>query len=939
MSAKLSHPRALTLWAKSNPQHPLWCHLIDVALVVMVLWDTVFTASTKSRIARTLRCDEATARLWLIWLAAMHDLGKATADFQTVCHPLWLLVKAKNLQARGGKGLPHGRLSAKFMVPMLTERGWSGACAQAISNAIGAHHGTVERPEEPKLEPISNRQLWRETRTELVRIVEDALGLESLRSTTTPREPVNTAGLHEIAGVVSYADWIGSAMVELDEFKQLYGLRGYEQRDSVEEYTRDAKRLAELTLRQFGWQPTAPFTQRGWETALPRSGYAPNELQRTVEKLLDEHPGTRLLLIEAPMGEGKTEAALYAAQHWLSRLDQSGAYIALPTQATSNAMYQRVTSWISAVYGELDERSTQSLLVHGGLIRPDLFDRIARATMHKVEVHQEGSEEERRSSLKGIFAFDWFLKNRKRGLLAPFGTGTVDQALLGVLRARHQFVRLAGLAGKTVILDEIHAYDAYTGTLIKRLLEYLGRLECTVVLLSATLPEKARHEFVGAFLGRGDGAGGERDASYPRITAAGGDDVRVVGGIATSDRSRKALRFEFIPECKEAALDALLSRLGDRGCAAFITNSVGSGQELYRLAKDKYGHLLEHLILFHSRFTAGRRQELEEQVLGLFSRDGRRPQGRALVIATQVIEQSLDLDFDLMASDIAPVDLLLQRSGRLHRHDRGENRPPHLREPVLLIRAPEDTTTAPGYKDTAGVYDDAVLLRTHTLLLDRHDRNEGIAIPGDVHNLVEEVYGEEASATPRMEWEKAWTAAVKARRDKEKLMAKAASGMAIPKSGYEEALSFWEQDEVSFSDDEDSRAIGDVRPMLTRLGKPTVLVILSEAVDSDTTISIGGKNPIPKGDVIRMSLVWQKALAECTHAAIRIPEYWVEDHWERLLAKTRDDFEWLAKTPLKFAPVLRFCDDRLCLSNGTSLVWNKELGLRREGGHSPESGR
>ncbi len=468
------------------------------------------------------------------------------------------------------------------------------------------------------------------------------------------------------------------------------------------------------------------------------------------------------------MGEGKTEAALYLADRWGAMQGQRGCYFALPTQATSDQMYGRVLEFLRGRY-PADLVNLQ--LLHGHASLSALFQELLRSGerqramatgLEPKGVEGEGGYD---GAVAGVVAAEWFTY-RKRGLLAPFGVGTVDQALLAALQTRHVFVRLFGLAHKTVILDEIHAYDAYMTALLERLLEWLGALGSSVVLLSATLPDQRRLSLVDAYA-RGAGYPvdcGTMAAKYPRITwvSRSGSGARRV---EVSPRSTRRLDLEWVdgalPVDGEtfALAGRLKAALKDRGgCVAVICNTVARAQQLYLALKPYFPETADDgqpvLDLLHSRYLYEDRQRREKRTLIRFGKpdgevemeDGtvrrvRRPD-RAVLVSTQIIEQSLDLDFDLMVTDMAPVDLLLQRSGRLHRHRR-EGRPGPQRPTLWICRPAEEDGVPvfdPGF---AKVYDEHVLLRTW---LELRDRTE-LLVPEDVEPLIEGVYGERSCPT------------------------------------------------------------------------------------------------------------------------------------------------------------------------------------------------
>lgn len=909
---------AFFLWAKSGPPHPLWCHLIDVGSSAMALWDCVLTAGAKDRIARSLGVSLELARVWFIWLAALHDLGKAAPEFQFKDEVLRADVTKAGLRVatKIDSATPHGCISASLIADILGRRGWDRSTSVDVAVAVGSHHGDrceITTPDAHGSGPTTKEQkaAWTQARARLVEVVEQALALQATREPARQPPAIDRLILLEIAGLISFIDWIGSSS---DHFSSpdpalqgdWFGSNGS---IDVGAYAARSRKSAETALKDFGWTP--PCTCSGdvsWKSLFDFA--EPNALQRAVEHLLSEHPDARFLLVEAPMGEGKTEAALYAARYWIGRHRQPGAYIALPTQATSNAMYERINGWIRRIH---DSGEHSSLLVHGGLIDPDEFARIKRDTFF-ARGGDDGAEGAARLTAPG-----WFL-SRKRSLLASYGTGTVDQALLAVLRARHHFVRLAGLAGKTIVFDEIHAYDTYTSTLIERLIAYLAGLECTVILLSATLPAERRNALYRAFAGH-DVPEAQRDAAYPRILGADSSGAFATGGFATSRRSEKRLCIEALDGDLETALDRFVTTLGQRGCGAFLCNTVGDAQKAYGLAKDKYGRGLEYLGIFHSRFTAGRRAEIEAEVLAKFGkgtseRPANRPQGLALLIATQVVEQSLDLDFDLMATDLAPIDLLLQRSGRLHRHPRPE-RPAHLAQPRLMIRMPAAGEEVPSYGKSEKIYERAVLLRTHAELLRVVGEGRTLAIPADVSPLIEAVYtGTGAERVPES-WRDALREALAQMTSKSGMDKDAADSRQICPPA-EVADGYWDCSSDFSSDDEEL--------VLTRLGEKSVRVVCLHSVNGVLCREAGGEMvPLPEkldGREVRHLL----------SNVVTLPLRWFGRGTVEQLIASRTPREWAEYGVLKYLPAAVFSGGGLRVEGGGTIQWDGETGLSREWG-------
>jgi CRISPR-associated endonuclease/helicase Cas3 len=318
----------------------------------------------------------------------------------------------------------------------------------------------------------------------------------------------------------------------------------------------------------------------------------------------------------------------------------------------------------------------------------------------------------------------------------------VDQILMAALTSRHVFVRLFGLAGKTVIVDEVHAYDTYMSTLLERLLEWLAAMGTSVVLLSATLPAERRTGLLNAYACglRVTGLDDARPVGYPRITTISSAGTRSITFPSASPHAGTRIRIERVPEESIGVL--LGERLAGGGCAVVVCNTRRDAQRLFHQLQPHFPDVASdsapELDLLHSHFLFADRDVLEKRCLRRFGKPDKgsvRPQ-RAVLIATQVVEQSLDLDFDQMVSALAPIDLLFQRVGRLHRHRRA--RPPQLTEPSLfLIDTPLDEHGTPTFpRGHQSVYEPHVLLRSW-LALQGRDR---LAIPEDIDDLLEAVY-------------------------------------------------------------------------------------------------------------------------------------------------------------------------------------------------------
>jgi CRISPR-associated endonuclease/helicase Cas3 len=764
----------IRFWAKTthdkdrypNAYHPLICHMIDVAVVVLVMWEEILPKAAKKRIARSLGLPtdrdglELAGRI-VAWIAGLHDLGKASPPFtlRDTDQNLRQIYDATPFSANrllrlpAPREAPHGYVTASELPEILQKDfGMPAVVAERIGVMIGGHHGVFPRSlqlnEIHQVESFRGDHNWQQARRALARELAQSLGVLPLPVILSMSLQDN-ADTMLLAGLVSVADWIGSNSTF---FKCEVNDSRNPQAIDAKTYCAKARQLARQALGELRWLDwPAPIEPARFEELFPSLRGKLRDLQRAAVDLADTLTTPGIVIVEAPMGEGKTEAAIFLADHWNAALEQRGCYFALPTQATSNQMFGRVRDYLARRYA--DSRVLLQLL-HGHAALSAEFEALLKEgakpnqSLQLDGVHGEDVNQGD-CCAASVAAAEWFTY-RKRGLLAPFGVGTVDQALMAALQTKHVFVRLFGLSHKTIIIDEVHAYDAYMSALLERLLSWLAALESPVVLLSATLPKKRRDALVKAYLA-GLGAsdvkitGGEDDR-YPRITWATLDS----GGVRrlqTSTQNSRSLKLRLVDGDIFKLAEQLQDALKNGGCATVICNTVRRAQDVYEALKPffpgKADDNLPALDLLHARYLFKDRAEREARTLKRFGKPGddvRRP-NRAVLISTQIIEQSLDLDFDLMITELAPVDLMLQRAGRLHRHQRGESdRPINLREPQLWINSPSiGEDGLPDFGVNKRVYDKHILLRSWLEVKD----GKPIAIPENIESLIEAVYDAE----------------------------------------------------------------------------------------------------------------------------------------------------------------------------------------------------
>lgn len=816
----------LKFWAKTSPDkkisfHPLICHLIDVAVVTQKMWQNVLPTATKERIAKAFgesNCDKKTLEkvgLIVAFIAGLHDLGKCsppftlrgkndkdgkesleklisrhegkksdyvgrlrgrlqTIDFLEIYKPTDFHIQGAVPKALS---VPHGYVTTIELPEILINSyGFNPKIAEQIGVLIGGHHGVFPNAEWRKTgknaikENLGNHH-WENARKDLTKTLTDLLQVKPLLKNETPK--LDNGTIMIIAGLVSVADWIGSDTqffeCEVEDFTKDFDV-------DLEDYREHAKAQADKALQQLGWIfekiDNPPIEKENLSNKEKFKKLFPfitdrRHLQDMAIVIAAELKSAGIVVIESPMGEGKTEAAMFLAETWNTNLHQEGYYFALPTQATSNQMFGRVEKFLKNCS---PERNVHLQLTHGHASLSAEFETLKENHRRFLK---DVFDDECKDCVPEVVAAEWFTY-RKRSLLAPFGVGTVDQALMAVLQTKHVFVRLFGLAHKTIIIDEVHAYDAYMSTLLERLLEWLAALGSPVILLSATLPRNRRNALIEAYQ-RGLKTETHTSASafdttedkYPRISYATDSTIKV-RHINSSAKTQTL----HIKKVGDGFIEKLKDKLAERrGCVAIICNTVKRSQEIYEqlskidLFKGDADDGLPKLDLLHSRFRFCDRDAIENRVRIRFGKEGEKvkvtendeqiekPVKRpdfAVLVSTQIIEQSLDIDFDLMISDLAPIDLLLQRAGRLHRHAR--ERKEEFKDANLWIIEPPtdengnlfvDKNGLPDFGKAGIVYDKHILLRTWLEL--NKKEYEKIEIPDEIEDLIEAVYDLEKS--------------------------------------------------------------------------------------------------------------------------------------------------------------------------------------------------
>lgn len=764
---------ARTVWAKHDRETdgwlPLWRHMTDAAAVAELLWDRWLAAQLRRTIASAMPRGSDDARRLLVWLAAVHDIGKATPAFACQVESLAERMRAAGLEMPGYRQMPDRRLAPHALAGQillqewLTERhGWTRRQALQFAIVVGGHHGVP--PSYDAIRELGvHRELlqapgcesrWGSVQAELLELCAQACGvhdrLPDWQHVQLP-QPVQVL----LSGLVIVADWIASNSDLFPYFPEA------ERRDEAE---RVAAAWSGLDLPP-PWEAVEPADE---VTELFRSRFSlpPGAQVRPVQERAVQMaramsaPG--LMIVEAPMGEGKTEAALAVCEIFAARHAAGGCLVALPTMATGNAMFPRVLRWLRRLPVPDGDRGRRSvLLAHSKAALNEEFANLVRAGRRVVsEVDRDGAaggwshRDDRRGFSAELVAHQW-LRGRKKGLLSSFVVGTIDQLLFMGLKSRHLALRHLALAGKVVVIDEAHAYDTYMDSYLDRVLSWLGAYRVPVVVLSATLPARRRRELAEAYAEASaddHGFAELEDANgYPLITVVEPGTPAVARSVEPSHR-RTEVHLERLGDDLVTLADRLGQELEGGGCALVVRNTVDRVLETARHLRERFGDA--NVTVAHSRFVDLDRAAKDADLLDRFGPPGsgaRRPTTAHVVVASPVAEQSLDIDFDLLVSDLCPVDLLLQRMGRLHRHLRGEGqceRPERLRVARCLVTG-ANWEAAP-VEPVAGsrrVYRTHMLLRSAAVLepylAGRAATGHVVRLPEDISPLVQQAYGDQ----------------------------------------------------------------------------------------------------------------------------------------------------------------------------------------------------
>lgn len=743
------------VWAKTGGQThwlPLEQHLEDSRLMAELLYDRWLPRQVKERWER-LETSPGSMRRLAVFLAATHDVGKAAPAFAAQSATLVELARQHGLASHTKEelrddrlALPHALISQLAATDWWRSHGLSEDDAIALASVLGAHHGrpvpdapfgTAAVPRDEGL----GREAWAQIRREFLDVMAERTGVAGdIAAGQIPLPPLPV--LVELSGLVIVADWLASNT----ELHPLFELGTVSSPVTVHQRSDVAWHRIDFPSP---WHPSSPTqdvhglyrARFQWDT-----NTSPHAAQRTTAELARRHD-VGMLFLETSTGGGKTEASLVAAEIIAAARGSQGIIVALPTQATTNAMFGRVASWIENLPSPPQEVSAWALsLGHGRAhLNPAFAELVDQVRYFEASLPNSqdfapmGDEQDRdgRGEPNNAVAHPWFL-GAKRRLLANFSVVTIDQILMAALQRRHLMLAHTALSGKVVIIDEAHASDSYMNVYLDSALSWLGAYEVPVIVLSATLTPRRRREMIAAYAPHRNDEVEQLTidpAAYPLVTLVPRDDKPIQQVLVAETSPGREVEWAWMADDISTIVSRVMDAIADGGCALVIRNTVRDAQA----TAEAFAQAGVTPILNHASFMAVDRAANDERLRILFGKQVDERPRQAVVVATQVVEQSLDIDFDLVVSDLAPMDLLIQRIGRLHRHQRV--RPSglahariHLLATVAGDQPPQAST------GSVAVYGEHPLLRTAATLLEHGTR---IRIPEDVALLVYRALGEE----------------------------------------------------------------------------------------------------------------------------------------------------------------------------------------------------
>ena len=838
------------LWAKTSPFQSIYTHARISGTVAGVLLQQLLSAGTREQLAEELSLDADRLVGFVQFLVSLHDIGKIEYSFQVQDEKTRQIIELDGTMQEVYKpGIRHEKTGQDFLRAFWKECGEDRHSCALLSKIVGAHHQGKTGSGN-----YHNNPAWQAVRVSLeAKLMKRFLGDRTPRLPTVQKEKQGAAAAI-LLGIMILSDWIASGSSFTDAEAWI------EDADAEDRIRAEAEGF----LSKSGLKPCPFFWPDRfcelWHN-IPIDGMRPMQIE--IERQMRSMAKKPLaVLIEAPMGEGKTEAGIYAAVQMAEQWGKDGFYIALPTAATANQMVGRAQALL-----DMHELSSAVRLLH------------SMAWLETRQVDPLNSQDERDEIASWLVPL-------KRGLLGQYAVGTVDQAMLAATNVKYGVLRLLGLSNKVLIIDEIHSYDAYMSEILVRLLEWCKALQIPVVMLSATLPPAMKEKLLAPYTAQ------HLSGDYPLITMLGEDSNVEEHRISeTSHRLMISTKLSPILNEPEKIAEAAIGEVINGGCLCVLMNTVKEAQAVYAAIKERYSG---DLLLFHAQFPAGQRAEIEHECILRYGKDKSKRPKQSILVATQVVEQSLDVDFDGMLTAIAPIDLLLQRMGRVFRHESTERPPSHTEASITVLTPEKDGS----YGASSYVYPECLLNSARRVLADR----TGIRIPEDLAAVVQKGY--DPSNAPEEE-AKDWMK--KFLRDEVEAGASRQYLLNTPDKLFSalDGFGLYEDDGESFS-----------LSAKTRLGEPTVRIALLSPEDMNCLQPFLN---VKNGQTA--AAVWDRGIAE------RVMKQSVSVRISRLgkLSNFWDIKGAMLLSGIRIVPTDEYGEARL--DNGMILRFDPELGL------------
>lgn len=763
MSVKLTS-RETSLWAKKHVDDgemlwlPLVAHLVDCSRVMNWLFYHWLNAGQRELLTQSV--SEEDMQKLIKFLGFFHDIGKATPAFQTKkSYDNNASLDEELIERLNRNGFSELRVSG-LSSPQKSPHALAGEAIlesdafnipASVGAIIGGHHGKPAEKHNLRIQlenytanydqvdghvkdPIEEerrqeeKQAWQDTRQRLFDYGMNLAGYTEAGEIPEVGQPQAVI----LEGLLIMADWLSSSeWLNEDRSKPLFPLigldQGYQDIDMTSRFEN-----AILTWKQSDkWVPQKVILNDNTNPYFNHWGYTPRPVQLAMTQAIQATTDPGLVIVEAGMGLGKTEISLIAAEQLAYKTGRNGFFMGLPTQATTNAMFTRVLEWTKFLADD-EGKKLQIDLMQSKRQYNSEFTNLPEAS----NIYEQ-SENGKQHQTGSVVVNSWF--TGKKSILTDFTVGTIDNLLRMGLKKKHLFLRHLGFSGKVVVIDEVHAYDTYMSSYLFKAMNWLGAYHVPVIILSATLPVEKRNQLVKAYLKGKYGLnyqnrlivkdGWKTTQAYPLLTILDGPELKQLTKFDQKNQKSTHLHVQRLNVNDEELVQAVTDKIKQGGVAGIIVNTVKRAQVLAKAFQQNQTMGDTPLMVLHSAFLAPERSKQEEKLQRLIGKDGHRPH-KMIVIGTQVLEQSLDIDFDVLYTDIAPIDLILQRAGRLHRHD--IQRPETLNIPelfVMRIQAPYEYGDA-----NEAIYEKYLLMKTDYFLQDT------VTLPNDISKLVQEVY-------------------------------------------------------------------------------------------------------------------------------------------------------------------------------------------------------